>query len=64
MVEITIVNPDQMPHNFVLGAVGSLEQVGGAADRLSTSPTAAAQNYVPDVSQVVFASKLIPSVSP
>jgi putative membrane-bound dehydrogenase-like protein len=61
LVEITIVNPDQMPHNFVLGAVGSLEQVGGAADRLSTSPTAAAQNYVPDVSQVVFASKLIPS---
>jgi len=59
LVEIVFANPDQMPHNFVLGAPGSLDQIGTAADQFSQRPGAAAQDYVPDVAQVLFKTTLV-----
>jgi putative membrane-bound dehydrogenase-like protein len=59
LVEIVFVNSDQMQHNFLLGAPGSLEVIGKAADELATSPNAAAQQYVPEISQVLFSTKLV-----
>lgn len=60
LVEIVFTNADQMQHNFVLGAPGSLEQIGSAADLLAQSPKGLAQQYVPDMPQVLFAtSKLL-----
>jgi len=59
LVEITFTNPDAMQHNFVLGAQGSLEQIGAAADKLSQSPGGVAQSYIPDMPQVLFSTKLI-----
>lgn len=59
LIEIVFSNPDSMQHNFVLGAAGSLPQIGAAADRLSTSPTGLAQQYVPDIPQVLVSSKLL-----
>jgi azurin len=48
-----------MEHNFVLGASGSLEQIGNAADQMSTTPAGLAQQYVPDIGQVLAATPLI-----
>ena len=59
LVEIVFANPDAMQHNFVLGASGSLEAVGAAADKLAQSPAGLAQQYVPDIPQVLFSTKLI-----
>ena len=59
LVEIVFANPDAMQHNFVLGAPGSLEQIGLAADRLAATPTAIEQQYVPDIPQVLYSTKLL-----
>ena len=59
LVEIVFVNSDQMQHNFLLGASGSLEEIGKAADTLATSPNAAAQQYVPEIPQVLYSTKLL-----
>jgi putative membrane-bound dehydrogenase-like protein len=59
LVEIVFVNPDVMQHNFVLGAPGSLETIGLASDELAKSPDGLARQYVPELPQVLFATKLV-----
>jgi putative membrane-bound dehydrogenase-like protein len=59
LVEIVFVNSDQMQHNFLLGTPGSLDQIGSAADRLAQSPNALAQQYVPEMAQILYATKLV-----
>ena len=59
LIEIVFSNPDAMQHNFVLGAVGAMEAIGNAADKLAQSPAGLAQQYVPDMPQVLFSTKLI-----
>ena len=59
LVEIVFTNPDAMQHNFVLGATGSLEAIGTAADKLAQSPAGLAQAYVPDMPQVLFSTRLV-----
>ena len=38
LVDLVITNTDVMPHNFILGAPGSLQAIGVAADALMSSP--------------------------
>ena len=59
LVEIVFTNPDAMQHNFVLGASGAMEVIGTAADKLAQSPAGLAQQYVPDIPQVLFSTKLV-----
>jgi putative membrane-bound dehydrogenase-like protein len=59
LVEIVFFNSDEMQHNFLLGTPGSLDQIGTAADQLAQSPNAIAQQYVPDIQQVLFSTKLV-----
>jgi putative membrane-bound dehydrogenase-like protein len=59
LVEIVFINSDQMQHNFLLGAPGTLEEIGTAADKLAQSPNAQAQQYVPEIPQVLYATKLV-----
>jgi uncharacterized protein len=59
LVEIVFSNPDGMQHNFVLGAQGSLDALGAAADVIARSPNGLAQQYVPDSPQVLFSTKLL-----
>jgi uncharacterized protein len=59
LVEVVYTNPDLLQHNFVLGTAGSLPQLGQASDRLASSPTGMAQQYVPDIPQVLFSTKLL-----
>jgi putative membrane-bound dehydrogenase-like protein len=59
LVEVVFTNPDAMQHNFVLGAAGTLEQIGLAADQVARSPNGIQQQYVPDVPQVLFSTRLV-----
>jgi plastocyanin len=59
LVEIVFTNPDQMPHNFVLGSPGSLQAIGAAADQFTQTPGAATQDYLPEIAQVVFKAKMV-----
>jgi azurin len=59
LVEIVFTNPDTMQHNFVLGAPASLQVIGTAADDLARGPTGATLQYVPQIPQVLFATKLV-----
>lgn len=58
-VEITIVNPDAMPHNLVVSKPGSLRRIGRAADAQGTNPDAVAREYIPDTHGILHASPLI-----
>ena len=59
LVEVVFTNPDAMQHNFVLAAPGSLDALGAAADQLARSPNGVTQQYVPDIPQVIFSTKLL-----
>jgi azurin len=58
-VEITFENPDFMQHNLVIAQVGQMETVGKAADKLASDPKGAEKNYVPDIPEVLFSTKLV-----
>ncbi len=59
LVEVVFVNGDEMPHNFVLGAMGSLDEIGLVADKVATAPGGPALQYIPDIPQVLAASRLV-----
>jgi len=60
LVELVFANPDAMLHNFVLGAPGSLNAIGEAADKLAATPSVGLQQqYVPDLPSVLFSTKLV-----
>ncbi len=58
-VEIVFENPDFMQHNLVIAQIGALQTVGKAADKLASDPKGAERQYVPDIPEVLFATKLI-----
>ncbi|HKZ36677.1 MAG TPA: plastocyanin/azurin family copper-binding protein, partial [Chryseolinea sp.] len=58
-VEIVFENPDFMQHNLVITQPGALEKVGKAADKLASDPKGAEKQYVPEMSEVLFATKLV-----
>jgi uncharacterized protein len=58
-VEIVFINPDSMQHNIVLGQTGSLQAIGAAADELARTPNGASQQYVPQIAQVLFSTRLV-----
>jgi len=59
--QITLImeNPDAMPHNLVIIKPGTTEIVGKAADAMLQSSNAAQRHYVPQVNEVLFATKLV-----
>jgi azurin len=60
LVELVFTNPDAMQHNFVLGAPGSLNVIGEAADKMLATPAVAQQQqYVPDIPVVLFSTRLV-----
>ncbi len=59
IVELVFENTDFMQHNLVITQPGKKELVGMAADKLATDPNGAAQNYVPSMPEVLFATAII-----
>lgn len=58
-IEFVFENVDIMPHNLVVTARGALAKVGIAAEAMSASPDAWSQAFVPDMPEVLHASKLL-----
>jgi azurin len=58
-VELVFENPDFMQHNLVIAQLGALETVGKAADKLAANPKGAEMNYVPNIPEVLFSTKLV-----
>jgi azurin len=56
---LTIDNPDVMPHNWVLGARGSIERITDLANKLVANPNAVARHYVPDAPEVLAHTRII-----
>jgi uncharacterized protein len=58
-VEIKFVNPDFMQHNLVITKPGMLETVGKAADKLAADPGGSELQYVPQIPEVLYSTKLL-----
>jgi putative membrane-bound dehydrogenase-like protein len=58
-VEIVFENLDFMQHNLVIAQTGALKTIGEAADKLASNPRGAEMYYVPDIPEVLFATKLV-----
>ena len=58
-VEIIFENPDFMQHNLVIGQIGSLQTVGKAADKIASDPKGAERQYVPDIPEILYSTRLV-----
>ena len=56
---LTFHNPDGVPHNLALLAPGSLQRVGGLANRLISDPDAAARHYIPETGDVMVYTDVV-----
>jgi putative heme-binding domain-containing protein len=60
LIALKLMNPDVVPHNWALVRPGTLQSVGEAANRLIADPEAVARQYVPDTSDVLFYTDIVP----
>ena len=58
-VAIIYENPDALQHNLIIGAPGSYEKLGAAADRMMTAQDGFAKSFVPDSPDVLARCKLL-----
>ncbi|GAB5554194.1 MAG: ThuA domain-containing protein [Saprospiraceae bacterium] len=58
-LSIVFKNDDFMQHNLLIGDIGSLENIGAAADKLAADPNAEAKDYIPSIDQVLFSTPLV-----
>lgn len=58
-ISIVFNNDDFMQHNLLIGDIGSLENIGAAADKLAADPNAEAKDYIPSIDQVLFSTPLV-----
>jgi azurin len=58
-VILVLENPDGMQHNLVIIKPGTLEKVGAAADVMARDPKGAEKHYVPQVPEVLHATRLV-----
>lgn len=58
-ISLTLVNTDEMPHNWVLTGWFTYELVGQLADAMVADPTAIERHYVPDDPSVLFHSRVL-----
>ncbi len=58
-IALTFINPDVVPHNWVLVKPGTLDRVGDLANKIVADPEAAARNYVPDSRDVITYADIV-----
>ncbi|HLJ11872.1 MAG TPA: PVC-type heme-binding CxxCH protein [Planctomycetaceae bacterium] len=56
---IVLENADIMPHNLLIGAPGSLVEIGLAAENMASQPDAVAKNFVPQSPKVMHAMRMV-----
>jgi putative heme-binding domain-containing protein len=58
-IKFTFVNPDVVPHNWVLIRPGSLERVGDLTNKIIADPEAAVRHYVPAGDDVLVYTDIV-----
>jgi len=58
-IKFTLVNPDVVPHNWVLVKPGSLERVGKLSNHLVADPDAFIKHYVPESDDVLIHTNVV-----
>ncbi len=58
-VAILFENTDAMQHNLVIAAPGTLAEVGAAAEKMPPTPDASGRLFVPEMPQVLYATRLL-----
>lgn len=58
-IVLEIDNLDGMQHNLLIAKPGTLEKVGAAADAMLRDPKASEKFYIPEIPEVLFATKMI-----
>ena len=58
-IVLEIDNLDGMEHNLLIAKPGTLDKVGAAADAMLRDPKASEKFYVPEIPEVLFATKMI-----
>ena len=59
-LRFTLVNPDVVPHNWLLIKPGTLERIGDLANRLVAEPDAVTRQYVPRSDDVLLYTDVVP----
>jgi putative heme-binding domain-containing protein len=59
-IRFTLQNPDVVPHNWALIKPGTLYRVGDLANKLISNPESAARQYIPESSDVLFYTDVVP----
>jgi azurin len=52
-------NPDFVQHNLIIGAIGSLEKIGQAADQMAKNLTGMENEFVPNIPEVIASTGLV-----
>ena len=58
-IEFTLMNPDVVPHNWVLVQPGALRTVGEMSNHLVADPDAILKQYVPESEEVIVYSNIV-----
>ena len=56
--QIILINDDSMPHNVVIVAPGSAEEIGQAAEKMPPEPDSQGRLYVPATPKVLHATRM------
>jgi putative heme-binding domain-containing protein len=61
VIQFTLVNPDVVPHNWVLIKPGTLERIGDLTNKIVADPEAVVRHYVPADPAVVAYTDIVPA---
>jgi putative heme-binding domain-containing protein len=59
-IRLSFINPDVVPHNWLLVQPGALERVGDLANKLIADPDAAVRQYVPRSDEALVWTDVVP----
>lgn len=58
-VTLILINEDAMPHNLVIVAPGSVEEIGSAVEKMPAVPDAEGRLYLPHSPKLLYGTKLV-----
>lgn len=58
-IRLKFINEDVMRHNVLIGKKDALQVIGKAADLLATDPKGSEKNWVPEMPEVLYSTKLV-----
>ncbi len=58
-IELTLINPDAVPHNWALVKPGALARVGDLVNKIIAEPDAASRHYIPRTDDVIVYTDVV-----